>query len=75
MKTDNFTSIEANSGHELITKIGKDRIKRLAKPDTSKMISISVPSLRLTYYVKNKTRMDKRIREIKKLGREYFINN
>jgi hypothetical protein len=75
MKQTSLNEIQPNSSADLITKIGKDKVKKCHKPDTSKMISISVPSLRLVYFVKNKTRMDKRIREIKKLGREYFINN
>lgn len=69
----NLNVIRANTPGELITKIGKDRIKKHCKsPDTSRMHKVEVPSLRLTYYCKSLSGVAKRIKAINELwpGRE-----
>ena len=68
MKTSNYSTVEANSSHDLRVKIGRDQIKKLKAPDTNKMISLRVPSLRLTYYFKTLTRCNKRIKELRKVN-------
>lgn len=73
MRQQNLDKIEANSSHDTITRISRERVKKLYKsPDTSRMICIEVPSLRLKYYVKTKKDAKKRIKMIEEKypGRE-----
>lgn len=68
MKTTNYSEVEANTSHELRVKIGRDRIKRLTKPqDVLTMYSVEVPSLRLIYYCSNLERVATRIKAIREL--------
>lgn len=70
----NLNVIRANTPGDLVTKIGKERIKKHCKsPDTSKMHRVEVPSLRLCYFCKSLTGVAKRIKAIKEVypGREY----
>jgi hypothetical protein len=73
MKTDNFTDIEANTGSDLKLKIGRDKIKCCHKPDCSKMTSLFVPSLRITYFCANQERVNRRIKELRKVNPEIEI--
>lgn len=61
----NLNVINANTPGDLVTKIGKDRIKKHCKsPDTNKMHRVCVPSLRLTYFCKSLSGVAKRIKAI-----------
>jgi hypothetical protein len=66
MRQTNLNSIEANSSHDLIAKITRERVKKIVKPDISKMIRVIVPSLRLTYYCQNQERVNRRVKELNK---------
>jgi hypothetical protein len=66
MKQTQFDTIEPNSSHDTITRISKDRIKKCHKPDCSKMTSLFVPSLRITYFCANQERVNRRIKELRK---------
>jgi hypothetical protein len=61
----NLNDIQANSSNDLVSKIGKERIKKCKSPDCSKLLKVEVPSLRLCYYCKNKTSVAKRIKAIR----------
>jgi hypothetical protein len=69
--------IYANSDHHTITRISKDRVKKINKPDCSKMFSISVPALRATFYKKTLALANKKAKELKKArpGIEIIIKN
>ena len=58
--------IYANSDHNTITRISKDRVKKINKPDCSKMYSISAPYLRATFYKKTLALANKKAKELKK---------
>lgn len=77
MKQQNFDRIQANSSHETITRISKDRVKKMTKPDCSKMFSISVPVLRAVFYKKTLALANKKAKEMKKArpGIEVIIKN
>ena len=77
MRQQNLDRIEANSSHDTITRITKERVKKNCKsPDTSKLHKVCVPSLRLTYFCKNLTGVAKRIKAIKEMypDREIVTN-
>lgn len=60
--------LEANYNTYQRAVLLKDHIKRLRKsPDTSRMYSIEIPALRITYYQKNLQLHKKRLAELKKL--------
>lgn len=69
--------IYANSDHNTITRISKDRVKKIIKPDCSKMYSISAPYLRATFYKKTLALANKKARDLKKArpGIEVIIKN
>jgi hypothetical protein len=52
----------------------KVRLKKIKSPDTSKLIALSVPYLRATFYFKSKAKMRKKIAQLNVAGLEYVIN-
>jgi hypothetical protein len=76
MQQYNLNNIQANSSNDLVSKIGKERIKHYKCPDIKRMTCIEVPSLRLKYYCKNKERVTNRIKLIKEMfpDREYVVS-
>jgi hypothetical protein len=77
MKQYNLNVIQANSSNELISKLSKERIKKHCKsPDITRMHTVEVPSLRLTYFCKSLAGVAKRIKAIKETypDREIITN-
>lgn len=67
MKQTQFNTVEANSSHDLITKITKDKVKNMKPQDTAKMYSVSIPSQRCVFYCANKDRVEKRLSAIEEM--------
>jgi hypothetical protein len=63
----NLNNIQANSSNDLVSKIGKERIKHCKCPDIKKMTSVCVPSLRLQYFCKSQKRVEQRIAMIREI--------
>ena len=61
MRTSNYTEIQANTSHELRTKIGMDKIRNLKPQDTRTMYSVHVPSQRAVFYCATLARATRRV--------------
>lgn len=64
MRQQNLDKIEANSSHDTIPRITKERVKKIKSPDTSRMHRVEIPSLRLCYFCKSLSDVAKRIKAI-----------
>lgn len=52
----------------------KDRVGKLKSPDICKMTAIQVPGLRATFFYANKTKLKKKIKQLKLLKYEFIIS-
>ena len=70
---DKYDSEKANLSNREINKIMKAQVKKMKSPDLSKLIKLEAPSIRATFYLKNKAKLKRKIQQLKASGIDYVI--
>ena len=68
-----YEEIQANSPIRQIQRITKERVKKLKSPDLKRCYSLHCPSLRATFYIRTKKRLDDKIKLLQSCGFGYII--
>jgi hypothetical protein len=63
----------ANTSNFERARITKVQLRKVKSPDTSKMLSISVPDIRAIFYFNKKTNMKRKIKQLETAGLKYIF--
>jgi hypothetical protein len=65
--------LPAQASHYERNKDMRARIKRIQSPDTTKMIALHVPDIRAIFYFKAKSKLNRKITQLKAAGYNYEV--